>query len=208
MSSKSKTPIVLASTSPRRIELLRQIGIQVRTISPAIDESPRRGEKPRALVSRLAHEKAASVATQLHSSPALVIAADTIVIAPNGKTILGKPADQADARKTLKMLAGKTHTVLTGYCIYPAHPENAKTKPVIRVISSRVKFRPLSAKDIQHYVDSGEPMDKAGSYAIQGIGMALVERISGNYTNVVGLPICQLARDLEEIFGLTLFTWN
>lgn len=213
MSKKNKATVVLASTSPRRIDLLKQIGLEVEVHSPGIDEDSHPGEKPIALVSRLAREKAASVANRINSTPCYVIAADTIVVAPDGKTILGKPSSPAHAQKMLKMLAGKTHTVFTGYCIYPViaakkSPKTKMHKPLVRVVRSRVTMRTLSSKDISLYVQSGEPLDKAGSYAAQGMGMALIEGIDGSYTNVVGLPLCQLAKDLEETFGLTLFKWN
>lgn len=199
---KQQPRIVLASTSPRRIELLQQARIIVEVIGPDTDEIRKPREAPRALVSRLAREKAASVARKLQE-PALVIAADTIVVAPDGKTVLGKPRSVAEARKMLRMLAGKAHTVLTGYCVL----EGGKLRPsrVVRVVVSRVKMRSLSKTDIERYVATGEPMDKAGSYAAQGLGMALIEELRGSYTNVVGLPMCQLLSDLEEKFGIPLF---
>jgi len=213
MSKKNKAVVVLASTSPRRINLLKQIGLEIEVQAPGVDEDSLPGEKPIALVSRLAREKAASVAKGINSTPSYVIAADTIVVAPDGKTILGKPSSTAHAQKMLKMLAGKTHTVFTGYCIYPViNPKKLskvkKHQPLVRTVRSRVTMRTLSSKDISLYVQSGEPLDKAGSYAAQGMGMALIERIHGSYTNVVGLPLCQLAKDLEETFGFTLFKWN
>lgn len=214
MARQQKASVVLASTSPRRIELLQQIGLEIEIHSPGVNEDSLPGEKPAALVSRLAREKAASVAARMNNLLCYIIAADTIVVAPDGKTILGKPTNVAHARKMLKMLAGKTHTVFTGYCIFPVtSPQKAsrrskKTIPLVRAVRSRVTMRSLTAKDIAHYVESGEPMDKAGSYAAQGLGMALIERIDGSYSNVVGLPLCQLAQDLEERFGFTLFKWK
>lgn len=214
MARQKKASVILASTSPRRIELLKQMGLEIEIQPPGVDEDALPGEKPAALVSRLAREKAASVAARMSQLPCYVIAADTIVVAPDGKTILGKPTNAAHARKMLKLLAGKTHTVFTGYCIFPVTSSkkpslrSKKAIPLVRAIRSQVTMRTLTAKDIAHYVQSGEPMDKAGSYAAQGLGMALIERIDGSYSNVVGLPLCQLAQDLEETFGFTLFKWK
>jgi septum formation protein len=192
--------LILASSSPRRIELLRQVGFAPIVAAPNADETPKRGEAPRELVQRLAKEKARSIACGLAGAEDwIVIAADTIVVAPGGKRILGKPLDVSDARKMLKSLAGRTHVVFTGYCVLSAK------KTVVRVVKSNVTMRAMSAADIAAYVDSGEPMDKAGSYAAQGIGMALIEKLSGSYTNVVGLPMAQLLKDLERNFDVTLF---
>ena len=195
----TRVQIILASTSPRRIDLLTQAGLKPRVLAPDADETMLKGESPRAMVARLALLKARAVAPRVRGS-ALIIAADTTVVAPGGKKVLGKPADKRDARRMLSMLSGRVHTVLTGYCIFPADGR----KPVVRVVVSRVRMRRLSAKDIACYVRTGEPMDKAGSYGAQGIGMALIESLSGSYSNVVGLPICQVLKDLETQFGLGL----
>ena len=206
MKSKLKVPIILASSSPRRIDLLRQVRLEVIVLPPNVDEKIIRGESPARMVARLAREKAeAVVALALREyGSALIIAADTTVVAPDGKKILGKPIDRADAVKMLSKLTGKVHTVLTGYCVLAVARE---TDPELlaRVVTSRVKMRKLSPKMIAQYVESGEPMDKAGSYAAQGLGMALIERITGSYTNVVGLPIAQLLLDLERKFGISPF---
>jgi septum formation protein len=185
------------------------MGLAVEVQSPRVDEKPKYREKPQMLVSRLAREKAESVrgiAVQRYES-SLVIAADTIVVSPDGRKILGKPNDAEGAQKMLKILAGKTHTVLTGYCILMA-TRKPGAKKVVRVVKSRVKMRSLTPKMIESYVASGEPMDKAGSYAAQGLGMALIERIDGSYTNVVGLPMSQIFVDLEKVFKIKLFSWN
>lgn len=199
-----KTQLILASTSPRRIELMKQVGLTFQVRSPDADETPARGESPRTLVIRLAREKAFSVGRKCKSSKTLIIAADTIVVASGGREILGKPKTQAEARRMLKKLSGKWHTVLTGYCILPLGIRGMSAPSVTRVISSSVKIRKLSNQEISGYVATGEPMDKAGSYAAQGIGMALVESIRGSYTNVVGLPMCQLLSDLKRSFGLSV----
>lgn len=200
-------PIILASTSPRRIDLLKQAGIRCLVRSPQTDEKTKRGESPKDMVARLAREKAEAVMMDAlrEYGAALIIAADTTVVAPDGKTVLGKPRDAADARKMLKKLLGKTHTVLTGYCILAVARE-MEPERLIRVVRSRVKMRPLSDEAILKYIATGEPMDKAGSYAAQGIGAALVESLRGSYTNVVGLPMSQLMTDLEKKFGVVAFS--
>lgn len=204
--------IFLASSSPRRIELLTQIGLKITVRSPNVDEKRLPRETPQKMVARLARAKAEFVAEGIpfpkrDSDPApLVIAADTIVVAPDGKTILGKPRNTADAAKMLNMLSGKTHTVYTGYCILETGLR--ETGHVVRVVRSRVKMRPLSREDIRNYIATKEPMDKAGSYAAQGLGMTLIDSLQGSYTNVVGLPVCQVAADLENVFGLSLFQWK
>lgn len=196
-----QTTLILASTSPRRIDLMKQVGLSFSVESPDADETPKKGESPRALVTRLSREKALSIAKKRSSQDeSLIIAADTIVVAPGGKQVLGKPRNEAEARKMLAKLSGDCHAVLTGYCIL-----KSGSKPFTRVVTSRVKMRKLSRTEIECYVKTGEPMDKAGSYAAQGLGMALVESIQGSYTNVVGLPMCQLIMDLEKNFGIRLF---
>lgn len=200
---------VLASSSPRRIEFMKLAGLSVQIQSPDIDETPKRGESPKALVARLAREKALSVANRGFQGGAsevqLVIAADTIVVSPNGKKILGKPADETDARKMLASLSGKKHSVFTSYCVVPVKRNGSVGKPLVRVVGSKVKMRKLTARDIDRYIKTGEPMDKAGSYGAQGKGMVLIEGIQGSYTNVVGLPMCQLLADLEKHFKVPLF---
>ena len=203
--------IVLASTSPRRIELLSHLGLEVEVLPPVADETPRKKEKPKALVSRLSRAKAESALAQLGTrlESGVVIAADTIVVAPGGKKILNKPHSRNEAIQMLRALSGKQHQVLTGYCLAPFGHHGAKTKPAkVKVVSSRVKMRKLSTAEIERYVDSGEPMDKAGSYAAQGKGMALIESIDGSYANVVGLPVCQLLLDLKAMTGVELFDWS
>lgn len=206
MKSPLNVPIVLASTSPRRIELMKQVNIPVHVVSPECEEKSRRGESPRGMVARLAKEKANSVLTSVlweHGS-ALIISADTVVVAPDGKSVLGKPRDAEDAARMLGKLVGKTHTVLTAYCIVSAARE-MKPKFITRVETSRVKMRKVSRTDIGRYIQTGEPMDKAGAYAAQGLGMSLIENIHGSYTNVVGLPMAQLLTDLEKNFGISPF---
>ena len=215
--SASSPSIILASTSPRRIDLLTQAGLAPKVVAPDADETMLPRESPRAMVARLAREKAEAVAARLLAGavpghkrgPTLIIAADTTVVAPDGKKVLGKPRDARDARRMLGLLSGRAHTVFTGYCVLELQPARGRgpyrSHMLVRVVSSRVRMRKLSRKDIEAYVLTGEPMDKAGSYAAQGIGMALIEGINGSYANVVGLPVCQLLQDLESRFGVALF---
>lgn len=221
MDSGLNIPIILASTSPRRIHLLSQVRLPIEVQSPDTDEKPKPRENPTQLVSRLALEKAESVQATLiqRYERCLIIAADTIVVAPDGKKILGKPKDVLDAQKSLKLLAGKTHTVLTGYCILLAtRPENQlgngsekrtekRPKKIVRVVKTRVEMRSYDKSVIDRYIALGEPMDKAGAYGAQGLGMSLIKKITGSYTNVVGLPVPEVLADLEKTFKIKLFSW-
>jgi septum formation protein len=130
-----------------------------------------------------------------------VIAADTTVVAPGGKRILGKPVDVRDAERMLRLISGRTHEVLTGYCLL-GWDEKGRMRTWSRVVRSKVTMRKVSTAMIRDYVASGEPMDKAGSYAAQGFGMNWIQFLRGSYTNVVGLPMCELLMDLEEKFGV------
>ena len=200
-------PIILASTSPRRIDLMNQVQFIVEVQSPQTDEKPKKNEKPKTLVSRLAWEKAESIRdlAMTRYDKSVIIAADTVVVAPDGKQILGKPRNTAEAYRMLKKLSGKKHTVFTGYCLLLA----SKQKPVkqtVRVIQSKVKMRSLTKHEIIQYIASGEPMDKAGAYGAQGLGMLLIEKIEGSYTNVVGLPMAQVFSDLAKDFDIPLFS--
>jgi septum formation protein len=197
MAAKSKLEapsLVLASGSPRRIELLRAIGLNPKIIKPEVDETPLRGESARAMVKRLARMKA-KVAVQGFAE-SIVLAADTTVVGTDGKRILGKPESAADALRMLRQLRGKSHTVLTGYCLAQG------TKVFSRVVASRVVMRDVKLSVLEAYVATGEPLDKAGAYGIQGLGGLLVESIRGSYTNIVGLPVSHVVADLEEHFGI------
>lgn len=163
-----------------------------RVVPSGIREEYLESETPQAHVSRLALDKAEDVSRRIPNQ--WILGADTIVLI-DGK-ILGKPCDENEARAMLTMLAGRTHEVFTGYAIVRASFPELKR---VRCVKSKVHIRDLVPWEITDYVDTGEPMDKAGAYAIQGIGSGIVERISGSYTNVVGLPICELARDLKEL---------
>ena len=192
--------LVLASGSPRRIELLTEAGFSPLVSPQDVDETALEGEAPEHLVERLARLKATSALTH---SPAcagdVVIAADTIVTL-NGE-LLGKPADEADARRMLAELSGNKHQVKTGVCIALAGEAPEDAKLVSFVDSSDVEFYELSAEEISAYVATAEPMDKAGAYGIQGLGRALVKSISGDYFNIVGLPVSRLLRELDGLVG-------
>jgi septum formation protein len=188
--------IILASSSPRRREFLKRLGIPFKIVAPRIREQPEKGEEPGHFAWRLAVDKAADVAARVPAK-SIVVAADTIVVL--GKTILGKPRDAADARRMLKILSGREHEVVTGVCVMQGKKKRSF------VTSTDVEFKTLTKQEIVFYVNSGEPMDKAGAYAIQGIGSFLVRGIRGSYTNVVGLPVAELMDVLEKEFGLGLF---
>jgi septum formation protein len=183
-------PIILASASPRRRELLQQIGLSFQTAPAHVDERVMAGEEPETYAARLAEDKARSVAKKF--STGVIIAADTIVVLENA--ILGKPADAADAERMLVKLSGKMHRVITGLAVMDA----VTGKMLTRTAITRVWFRNLSAHEITSYVATKEPLDKAGAYGIQGKGALLVERIDGCYFNVVGLPLVLLNEILKE----------
>jgi septum formation protein len=172
--------LVLASTSPRRLELLARIGVTpARIAAPEIDETPRQGELPRAYVARLAEGKALAVE---RAAEEVVLAGDTTVAV--GRRILEKPADEADLRRMLGLLSGRRHHVWSGVCV--VGPDG---KPRVRTVDTIVAFKALSAAEIDWYVQSGEGMGKAGGYAIQGRAESFVRFLSGSHSNVVGLPL-------------------
>jgi septum formation protein len=177
--------LVLASASPRRAELLRAAGIEFDVLIANVDESARPGETPAQHVARLAEEKAFRVLPQAGRRP--VLGADTVVVVDDH--ILGKPADAADAARMLRMLAGRKHQVMTGVALIPTVPQVDSIAVHDGIEVTTVEFAPLSDAEITAYVSSGEPMDKAGAYAIQGLASLFVTRIEGSYANVVGLPV-------------------
>lgn len=183
--------LVLASASPRRKELLAQAGFQFTVIPASIPEDPRPGENPMTYVTRLAREKAQSVYARVQSeNHAVALGADTTVVAPNGE-ILGKPADAADAARMLRLLSGATHQVMTGIAVVSSlGVETAAEVTHVSVLT-------LSDAEIDAYIVTGEPMDKAGAYAIQGYAARWIPRVHGCYFNVVGLPIALVASMLE-----------
>lgn len=192
--------IILASASPRRQELLSSVGIKFRVEPSNVDEEPIVDESPQEHVSRLASAKAKEVAGRVKQGDEVwVLGADTIVIIDG--ELLGKPEGRVEALHMLKKLSGRMHKVITGYSIYnPSRDEEIK-----RAVETTVKFKDLTDDEITGYVASGEPMDKAGAYAIQGLGAFMVEEIKGSYSNVVGLPVCQVVNDLEEAGAVRLF---
>ena len=181
--------LILASASPRRHELLSRVGVRLEIVPSTIDEAPREGERPRAYASRLAAEKALAAA---RLRPATwILAADTIVLA-QGK-ILGKPSGQDEARTMLRLLAGRTHVVMTAFCLLA--PTGAIS---CEEIETEVDMRPLSETEVAAYVASGEWEGKAGGYAAQGIAAAFIRTIRGSYTNVVGLPLAEVIEALAR----------
>ncbi|OEY65212.1 Maf family protein [Marinobacter sp. X15-166B] len=183
-------PLVLASASPRRAELLRQMGLAFTVCPVGIDETPMPAEPPREYVVRLAHDKAVAGYRAAADPGVRVLGADTSVVLDG--CILGKPVDAADARDTLRRLSGQTHTVMTAIALASA------TGCTTRLVSTEVRMRTLSEAQIRAYVATGEPMDKAGSYGIQGLGGIFVEELQGNYSAVVGLPVDVTAELLED----------
>jgi septum formation protein len=177
--------LVLASRSPRRAELLNAAGIEFTVRVADIDETPRDREPPPDYVLRLAEEKARAVSGEI------VLAADTTVVMDN--EIMGKPVDARDAARMLRALSGQRHQVITGICIVSG------ARVLRDLASTDVWFAPLSEDEIADYVASGEPMDKAGAYGIQGLASRFIERIDGSYPNVVGLPVALVYRRLLEL---------
>jgi septum formation protein len=182
--------LVLASSSPRRRELLRWVVREYAVDTPAVDEAPRDGEAPAAMVVRLARQKAAEVAARRPAD--WILAADTIVEIDD--TVLGKPAGVGEVRGMLGRLSGCEHRVLTGFVLLaPGGAPHAE-----EVVVSRVRFRRLTPAALATYAVSGEPDDKAGGYAIQGLGAGLIESVDGSFTNVIGLPLVEVERALSR----------
>lgn len=182
--------IILASASPRRQQLMQQIGLQF-TVIPAEVEEIITGQPPLELAEKLAGKKAEWVSKRYPG--AIVVAADTIVVIDN--QVLGKPVDRDEARLMLQSLSGREHQVITGLAVYRADMDYR----YITAETTQVIFRTLEPEDIEAYLDSGEPFDKAGAYGIQGLGALLVERIEGCYFNVVGLPLNRLGQVLRTV---------
>ena len=185
----SACKVVLASSSPRRRDLLNLIGIQHEVRPANIDETVRPREAPRRHAERLAREKASVIAVR---DPDLItIGADTVVVI--NRKVLGKPADVADAARMLKMLSGREHTVITAVAV----ARGKKLRSAIEEV--HVKFRRLRDDEIEAYIATGEPMDKAGAYGIQGFGATIVERVEGDYFAVMGLPLVRLVGLLRDV---------
>ena len=185
--------IILASGSPRRQELLDRMGIRDFTVSvPQVDEVCPEGLTPQETVCHISRQKSAAVHA---AADDIVITADTMVFLDDRR--LGKPRDEADALRMLSALQGRSHVVCTGVTVRQGQ------RMLTRAQTTQVWFRPASTEELKAYIRSGEPMDKAGAYGVQGLGALLVERIDGDFFNVMGLPVVLLSRMLAE-FGVTL----
>ena len=186
--------LILASASPRRRELLAQAGFDFEVVSADVPEIRRPGEDPIRFVTRLAREKAEAVISREPIPPnTLVLGADTIVLVD--EEVLGKPQDEADAARMLRLLSGRTHQVITGVCLAKGSERQRAAEVTF------VRFATLSDKEIEAYVATGEPLDKAGAYAIQGRAGRWVPRIHGCYFNVVGLPLALVSSMVEAMRG-------
>ncbi|MCH8544314.1 MAG: Maf family nucleotide pyrophosphatase [Alcanivorax sp.] len=192
--------LYLASASPRRAQLLHQIGVPHTVLAfPGIDETPRSDESPALYVQRMAQEKACAgyaMLTPQQVAGAVVLGADTAVVL--GDIIMGKPADDDDAVAMLTQLSGATHQVLSAVCLHDGNT------PVVQLSTTQVQFRTLGRAEIDAYVASGEPRGKAGAYAIQGFGAVLVANLHGSYSGVVGLPLTETRQLLNEA-GITVW---
>jgi septum formation protein len=189
----SSAQIVLASASPRRRELLAQVGVTARVVPAAIDESILPGETAEEHVVRLSKAKAGAVAARPQVAGRWFIGSDTVVVRDD--VILGKPADAGEAAAMLRSLAGRAHTVVSGYAVH----DRDTGRTLSAAVTTRVWFKSLAECEITGYLATGEPFDKAGAYAIQGIGAFMVTHIEGSYPNVVGLPLCEVLAALEQL---------
>ncbi len=188
--------LVLASASPRRAELLRQVGLEFTVVEPEVSEDITNGEKPGEIVIKLAQKKALDVVSRLESG--FVLAADTVVVC--GKRTLGKPADHNDAARMLELLSGNKHEVYTGLALYDIAGGCFQTG----VSRTKVWMKALEREYIDRYIESGEPFDKAGAYGIQGRGAIFIDKIEGCYFNVVGLPLSLL---FDLLIQMKIPTW-
>lgn len=196
------TKIILASASPRRRELLSSAGIAHEVLVADIVEAPRANETPETYAARNAFEKTLTVASRHvpKGTNAVVLGCDTIVVKDGD--ILEKPKDAAEAKHMLKRLSATSHTVVSGFCLIDGKTHE---KLDAQIVKSVVTFRALTDLEIDRYIATGEPFDKAGAYGAQGRGAVFVEKLEGSYTNVVGLPLCQVVESLKTFANLTLF---
>jgi len=185
--------IILASASPRRRDILNIAGLKFAVCESGYDEAVKPSMKPRDTARFLSRKKAEAVAHRYKNS--IIIAADTFIVF-RGK-VLGKPITSREARKMLNLLNGKSHSVITGYSVI----DTGTGKKISRSVETKVRFKKLTAREIDAYVATKEPLDKAGAYAIQGRGAVIVEKIDGDFFNIMGLPLCALADSLKE-FGI------
>ena len=193
--------LILASASPRRQQMLRDLGVAFKIQSPDIKEVRLRGEPASVFVSRLAREKAECIVVKARktaeSSDWAILAADTVVV--YGTLVLGKPESTEDAVRMLRKLSGRTHEVLTAF--HWSGAQGGRLRSASGTARTKVTFADMPADFWKWYVSTGEPMDKAGAYAAQGIGMSFIERVSGSYANVVGLPLSQVLASFRKTFG-------
>jgi len=188
-----KRKIILASASPRRKEILQLTGLKFSIDAGDYEEDMSLGLKPHRLAKFLSSEKAAAIAVKY--SNALVIAADTFIVFKDH--LMGKPHTNGEARRMLTLLNGKAHSVITGFTIVDTNTK----KKLSRSVETKVFFRKMTASEIEAYIKTGEPLDKAGAYAIQGLGAIIIKKIEGDYFNVMGLPLCSLTEALKK-FGV------
>lgn len=198
MFENKKTGIILASASPRRRDILSNIGVKFGIFTADCDEYIEEGILPFEAVMLLSLKKAAAASAYFEGEDKIIIGADTVVVFDN--EILTKPKDADDAFLMLKKLSGKVHSVLTGVTLM--RTSDAKSETFYE--ETFVKFKDLTDEEISAYIATGEPLDKAGSYGIQGIGSILIEKIDGDYFNVVGLPVSRLCEKLKNEFGINL----
>ncbi|MBM4346117.1 MAG: septum formation protein Maf [Deltaproteobacteria bacterium] len=221
-------PLALASGSPRRKELLERLGFAVRVMPSEVDEAQWPGELPEDYVKRLARAKVLAAVRRIEATlyasdsearrqfahgPAIlasrgddglrwVLGADTVVVLDD--VIFGKPQDAQEAREMLSRLSGREHLVITAFCLYDLR----RSREGIEAVRTVVRFKPLSRGEVDAYVSAGESMDKAGGYAVQGVGSYLVEALHGSYTNVVGLPLCQVVEMMEAMGARDVLPWE
>lgn len=188
--------IILASNSPRRKEILNNVGVEFSVMGSDIEEIVREGERPESVVMALAFEKASDIASRIEDE-SIIVAADTIVYRDS---ILGKPRDEREAFDMLRSLSGKSHEVYTGFTVLRA---NTNLK-ITEYVKTTVVFKELDDETIRRYIETKEPMGKAGAYAIQGYGSTLIDSIVGDYFNVVGLPISKLSEVLKKDFDFAI----
>ncbi len=190
---------MLGSASPRRRDILRGLGIPIRLLPADIVETPLRAEAPDDYLVRIVADKLAAVVARLKAGPAepfaAVLVADTIVVVD--EQILGKPTDPADAERLLARIVGRAHVVKTRYAVACAAGDGEAR--IQRTVETEVRMRAAAPEEVRRYARSGEGLDKAGAYAAQGLGTFLIERITGSYSNVVGLPACELIVDLRDL---------
>ena len=191
----AEMPLLLGSASPRRRDILSGLGLHLRVEPADIPEHVLPGEAALDYVARIVEAKLSAVASRSTSPFSVALVADTVVVIDGD--ILGKPADVADAERLLRRITGRTHTVYTRYAL--SLPDAPSQVRVARTVATEVSLRAASSEELRRYAASGERLDKAGAYAAQGLGAFLIERIVGSYSNVVGLPACEVVLDLRDL---------